>query len=428
MFGALHCPPPAVAGLLLEVGREFTPRVEAFDATTALLDLRGLGRLWPAPDALGRALIESGRSRGAAVRVALAWTRVAALVAARGRDGLTVIAAGQEAAALAPLPLDLLDLAEDRRDLFRRWGVRTLGDLARLPARGLAERLGPEGPRLRRLARGEDDAPLVATPPAETFECTLELEWPVDGLEPLSFLLGRVLEPLCADLTRRGRRAAAVVLDLALVDGTRHRRSLKPAAPSSEPRTWRTLLLLDLEAHPPGDAIHALTVRAEPTAARGVQFSLLDPAQPSPERLAETLGRLHEWTAAGRAGAPALLDTHRPGAFVMATFAPGAFSGGRPDGASVAAERTSAPRLALRAYRPPLPAHVTLQAGAPAFVAASGVRGPVTDRAGPWRASGDWWDVAWSREEWDVSLGASGLFRIYRDRLREEWFVEGELD
>jgi protein ImuB len=353
---------------------------------------------------------------------------VAALVAARGREGLTVIAAGQEAAALAPLPLDLLDLAEDRRDLFRRWGVRTLGDLARLPARGLAERLGPEGPRLRRLARGEDDAPLVPTPPAETFECTLELEWPVDGLEPLSFLLGRVLEPLCVDLTRRGRRAAAVVLDLALVDGTCHRRSLKPAAPSAEPRTWRTLLLLDLEAHPPGDAIHRLTVRAEPTAARSVQFSLLDPAQPSPERLAETMGRLHEWTAAGRAGAPALLDTHRPGAFVMTTFAPGAFSGGRPDGASVAAERPSAPRLALRAYRPPLPAHVTLQDGAPAFVAASGVRGPVMDRAGPWRASGDWWDVAWSREEWDVSLGASGLFRIYRDRLREEWFVEGELD
>src|SRR4029453_6871618 len=120
---------------------------------------------------------------------------------------------GQEADALAPLTLDLLDLADDRRDLFRRWGLLTLGDLAALPAVGLAERLGPDGPRLRRMARGEDDLPLVATPRPQSFECTLELEWPVDGLEPLSFLLGRVLESLCGSLRDRGRRAAAMALD-----------------------------------------------------------------------------------------------------------------------------------------------------------------------------------------------------------------------
>ena len=84
-------------------------------------------------------------------------------------------------------------------------------------------------------------------------------------------------------------------------------------------------------------------------------------------------------------------------------------------------------RVALRAFRPPLPADVVLRDGAPAFVSAPGVRGAVVDRAGPWRASGDWWDVAWSREEWDVALG-SGVYRIFRDRLREAWFVEGELD
>jgi protein ImuB len=69
-----------------------------------------------------------------------------------------------------------------------------------------------------------------------------------------------------------------------------------------------------------------------------------------------------------------------------------------------------------------------VRAGAPAFVSAGAVRGEIVDRAGPWRASGDWWDVAWSREEWDVALAAGGLYRIFHDRLREEWFVEGELD
>jgi hypothetical protein len=51
----------------------------------------------------------------------------------------------------------------------------------------------------------------------------------------------------------------------------------------------------------------------------------------------------------------------------------------------------------------------------------------VDDRAGPWRVSGDWWDTGFAREEWDV-LVASRLLRLVRDRLREEWFIDGEID
>jgi protein ImuB len=433
MYGALHSPSAVAEGVLLALAHAFTPRVESLGPADVLLDLHGLGRTWAAPEVLGRALIDAGADRGATLQAAIASTRVAALVAARGRPGLTVITAGQEADTLAPLLLDVLDLAEDRRDLFRRWGVRTLGDLAALPARGLAERLGPDGPRLRRLACGQDDTPLVPTRAPDAFVSTLDLEWPIDGLEPLSFVLARVLDPLMAALLRRGRRAASLTLDLGLVDGAHHRRTLKPAAPSSEARTWRTLLLLDLEAHPPGDAgawdtgrgqaILTVTVTAEPTAARTVQFSLLDPAQPSPERLAELMARLHEWTASGRGGSPALLDTHRPGAFAMEAFAPAAPVSAPPD------PRHGEPRLAMRACRPPLPAQVVVRDGAPVFVSAgAAVRGPIVDRAGPWRASGDWWDVPWSREEWDIAIDGGGLFRIFNDRLRGAWFVDGELD
>jgi len=420
MYGGLHSPRPLPSeSALLDLAREFTPRVEARGPTPVLLDLFGLGRVWPTPLALGQAILEAARGRGIDAQVALAWSRPVALVLARGRPGLTVVAPGKEAEALAPLPLALLDLDPERRELLARWGLRTIGDLARLPPAGLAERFGPAGPGLVRLARGEDEGLFVPAAAPAAFEMTLDLDWPVDGLEPLSFLLARVLEPLCAGLVARGRRAAALTLDLGLVDRSTHRRVLKPAAPSSEPRTWRTLALLDLEAHPPRDAIQAITARAEPTPARPVQFSLLDPALPSPERLAETMARLHCWTAAGRGGAASLLDTHRPGAFVVGTFAPGP---------AVPTAASGPPRVALRAFRPPLPADVAVRDGAPAFVAAAGVRGAVVAHAGPWRASGDWWDVAWSREEWDVALGSGGVYRIFRDRLREAWFVEGELD
>lgn len=423
MYGGLHSKEPLPkASALFDLARDFTPRVEAPHPTPVLLDLHGLGRAWPSPEVLGRAILEAGRARALApsLSLSLAFSRVAALVLARAREGLTIVAAGDEARALAPLPLALLDLDAERLELLARWGMRTIGDLARLPATGLAERLGPDGPRLLRRARGEDEAPLVPTLPPEVFEMSLELDWPVEGLEPLSFLLARVLEPLCSGLVARGRRAASLAAELALVDGSTHRREVKPAAPSAEPRTWRTLLLLDLEAHPPRDGIQGLRVRAEPTPSRLVQFSLLDPAQPSPERLAETMARLQAWTSAGRGGAVTLLETHRPGAFALGTFSPGPLARRRT-------ARPAPPRVALRAFRPPLHADVLLTAGAPSFVAAPGVRGAVIDRAGPWRASGDWWDVAWSREEWDVVL-AMGIYRIFRDRLREAWFVEGELD
>ncbi len=420
MYGGVHSPLPLPRrGALLELGRAFTPRVEAQGETPVLLDLSGLGRTFPAPEALGRAILDAARARRIEPQVALAFTRTTALVLSRARPGLSIVPAGGEAAALAPLPLELLDVAPDRIALFHRWGLRHIGDLQALPPIGLSERLGPEGPRLLRLARGLDIAPFVPTLPPESFATRLELDWAVDGLEPLSFLLSHVLETLCAGLAARGQKAAALTLELTLACGRAQSRTLRPALPTGEARTWRTLLLLDLEAHPPGDAVTALAVMAEPAPARDVQFSLLDPAQPSPEKLAETMARLRAFTAEGRGGAASLLDTHRPGAFVMSTFAPGVFEAEE--------SRPSSPRAALRAFRPPLRAEVVLMGGGPSFVAAPGLRGTVEDRAGPWRTSGDWWDAAYAREEWDV-LVAGRLLRLVRDRLREEWLIDGEID
>src|SRR4051812_8712850 len=108
MYGALHSPSAVAEGVLLALAHAFTPRVESLGAADVLLDLHGLGRVWAAPEILGRALIDAGADRGATLQAAIASTRVAALVAARGRRGLTVVTAGQEADMLAPLLLDVL--------------------------------------------------------------------------------------------------------------------------------------------------------------------------------------------------------------------------------------------------------------------------------------------------------------------------------
>ena len=136
------------------------------------------------------------------VHVAVASTTTAAILLAHARAGLTVIPRGEEAAALAPLPLRVLTqlgvgpLAVDSGppqtpgiiEQLHRWGLRTLGDLGALPAAELSTRLGQPGLRLQRWARGEEMRPLVPAGVAEQFEASLDLEWPIDGLEPLSFV------------------------------------------------------------------------------------------------------------------------------------------------------------------------------------------------------------------------------------------------
>ncbi|RPJ63136.1 MAG: hypothetical protein EHM24_24865 [Acidobacteria bacterium] len=39
-----------------------------------------------------------------------------------------------------------------------------------------------------------------------------------------------------------------------------------------------------------------------------------------------------------------------------------------------------------------------------------------------------WIDVGWNRDEWDVALSDGGVYRIYRDRSMDRWFVDGIVD
>jgi protein ImuB len=301
---------------------------------------------------------------------------------------------------------------------FAQWGIRTLGQLASLPAAGLVGRFGPAATRWQRRARGVDEEPLQPMPVPAPFEMTLELDWPIDGLEPLSFVIGPMLEQLAAHLSSHGRQAASLALALTLVDRRVVTRAVRMASPTLSPRTWRTLLLLELETRPPPEAIQRITLGALPTPARPTQLSLLHIAQPSPERLSETLARLSSWADVGRAGSPSLLPTHRPDAFVMTPFDVNA-----PPEAPAPVRAV----LALRAYRPPRPIEVRVQDGVPVAMRGSERRGELRAVAGPWRASGDWWDTAFCREEWDVEM-AEGVYRIFRDVVRQSWFLAGELD
>ena len=448
-------PKPSSEGwaTLVQVARDFSPRVETHGERTVTLDISGLGTLIGEPRTIGEELRRTAADAGLRVHIAVAATSTAAMLLAHARAGLTVVPRGEEAAALAPLPLRTLtplDLgpstlgarparspqptapSPESVEQLTRWGLRTLGDLAALPSSELSARLGQTGLRLQRWARGEEMRPLVPAGVAEQFDESLDLEWPIDGLEPLSFVLARLLDPLCERLEQRDRGVVVLRVTLMLVTRERHERAIELPAPMRDPRVLRTLALLDLESNPPPAAVDRVTIAVDVTEGRILQFGLFARALPS-DTLATLMARLGALMGSDRVGSPSLVDTYRPGAFAMAKFdPPRAFTNStslipNPCG-SISNHKSAA---VLRRFRSPIPARVIVEKGRPVRVTTDrrGCAGGRVERCeGPWRSSGDWWKNVWNCDEWDVHLTDGATYRISQSLHENAWFVNGLLD
>jgi protein ImuB len=409
MFACLHG-----AGPLTALAFEFSPMVEQTSPDTVTLDASGLDRLFGLPQDVAAAMARRAAESGVKAAVALASNPDAAICAARGFTGVSIIPYGDEAKFLGPLPLSLLAPTPELAETLERWGIRRLQDLAALPPLGIAERLGPEGLRLRELARGEAERKLLPIEEPAHFEDEIELEYPVELLEPLAFLMARLLNGLCTRLATRALATNELRLRLKLENRSTHESTLRLPVPSLDSKAFLKLLQLDLEAHPPAAPVLHVRLEVNPVKPQSSQNGLFVMAAPEPVKLEITLARIKAIVGEGRVGRPELPDTHRPGAFRMG-------NGTHPLARSCKLE------LALRIFRPPRSARVAISSGHPRFIAAEGIRGQVLEFAGPWRTSGDWWTTdPWSRDEWDVALSDGALYRIYCEP--RGWFVEGSYD
>lgn len=275
---------------------------------------------------------------------------------------------------------------------------------------------------------------------AVPFEAVLELEWPIEGLEPLSFVLARLLEPLSLRLEQADRGAAVICTSLRLTTRVVLTRTLQLPAPMRDPKTLRTLMLLDLESHPPDAAIDTVRVHIEPTPGRVLQWTLLDRAQPAPEQVSTLVARLTALMGEGRVGSPALVDTWRPGAFATSDFrcqmADQLQKSDRPIDQSRNLQsaidlQSSNLTSAIRRFRLPIPARVQVHEGRPVrlVIDRNGfTSGAITQAAGPWRTSGEWWQDSWDRDEWEIAMNDGTVYRLFVEREVGQWFVEGVID
>jgi protein ImuB len=403
MFACLHG-----NGNLTALGFEFSPVVEQTAPDTVTLDASGLDRLWGFPQDVAAAMARRAAEIRVKANIALAANPDAAICAARGFPGVSIVPQGDEAKFLGPLPISWLAPSPELLETLERWGIRRFRDLAALPPLGIAERLGPEGLRLRELARGEAERKLVPLDPPLEFEDQIELEYPVELLEPLAFLLARLLNGLAARLATRALATDELRLRLKLENRATCARTLRLPVPSLDTKAFLKLWQLDLAAHPPEAPIVHIWMGMNPVKPRAAQAGLFVPLAPEPVKLELTLARIRAIVGESHVGSPELVDTHRPGAW------------GRRSSFVVC-------QLALRFFRPPRAARVSLSSNRPSFIAADGIRGQVLEFAGPWRTSGDWWTAnPWARDEWDIALSDGALYRIYCEP--RGWFVEGSYD
>ncbi len=427
-----HAEEAAARAALLECAGSFSPRVEDQSSNsyfTCVIDIAGTETLFGSPDALGENLLKRIQALCIRASIAISSNFHAARCLARGHSsgkcaGIRVVPRGMECAALAPLPLTVLDLSPEHAETFAMWGITTLGALANLKETELIARLGQPGKEMRLLARGESPHLFRALEASLALEERMELDSPVELLDSLLFIMGVMLDQLIVRAQSRILALASITLQLDLEGSKTHTRTVRPALPNNDRKLWLKLIHLDLQAHPPQAAIVGLTLSAQPGSTSKVQLGLFSPQVPEPMRLDVTLARIRSIVGEGCAGQVVLKDTHRPEAFRVEPFA--------VPSSAVLDPKPGTHRIAMRQLRPAEPVTVTVRDQRPDSFIFREKRYTVERAYGPWSSGGDWWrPTLWSLEQWDLVAAddhATWLCCcLIHDLTQEQWQVEASV-
>ncbi|MBI3071103.1 MAG: hypothetical protein HYY84_03145 [Deltaproteobacteria bacterium] len=479
----------SACALMSDVAHGFSPRVEVCEVDSCVfVDITGLQRLFESEEQIVRAIRHVVEKMGIVMRVGVGGGKAIAHIFAEGekrnhrgtesgrseersdfenrtspQTSLSLRLCGfslsSEKERLAGLPIRLLRPSDDVAKVLCQWGLRTIGDLARLPRKEIEARLGREGILLHRLACAEDDAPLVPTPAPETFREVVDFDFGLSNLEPLAFVMRGMLDRLAERLECRGLAASDVRVVLTLADRRRHERTLSLAAPTRDAKTLLDLIRLDLVEHPPDAEIEAIAIDLIARPPRPAQLGLFEPKGPSPDRLATTLARLSAIVGRERFGAPALVDSHRPEAFALVPFGEERRNHARDPSSrlcqtcghrdkSVLVSRqcragtelqrsdekiylgnvSSLPNslsLRLCGFSSSLSSVLRRERTTQA-IAIDALRARIADLRGPFRLVGEWWAAtSFARDYYDATLCDGSVIRLYRDIVANTWVIDG---
>src|SRR6185312_6630100 len=178
----------AAQAALIDCALAFSPLVESTTAGAVVFEIAGTHRVFGPAQKLAQRVVRSAAGFGLEVHVAVAANPDAALIAAKGRPGVSVVPYGKEERSLSTLPVAVLSPTVKQAEILESWGIHTCGDFAALPPVPLVERLGQEGLHLHALARGKVQRNLIAVDAPRELKERMELEDAVTDLESLAFI------------------------------------------------------------------------------------------------------------------------------------------------------------------------------------------------------------------------------------------------
>jgi DNA polymerase-4 len=202
----------AIFNEILDALEAVSPLVEGTEPGCAYIGVDGLQLIYPDDNvllkAIGEAIPETFVSQ-----VGIAGNKfLAHLAARRSPPGGRRILNGDVASFLRNLPVDVLPVSAKSKKKLHDFGIDTLGQVAVLPPGPLQSQFGPEGRRIRDLARGYDDMPLHPRFMEEVIEESTTLASVSVSLDAILFNVESLLAPVFASLGRRGLGVRSLTL------------------------------------------------------------------------------------------------------------------------------------------------------------------------------------------------------------------------
>ena len=279
----------SVFSRILAALQEVSDQVEDADLGVANVRLTGLDDLYGGEDALLAALHAAVPSYLQA-RIGVGEGKFPAYAAAVVSPPLGVTAVPDDAAEfLAPRPVDLLPVSMGMRLGLRRFGLRTLGDVAAMSEAALVDQFGAEGSAAWRLSRGIDGSPLIPLAYEESVSERMSLPFASSSLQLVTVALDTLLKRAYAAPRMRGRYAGSVTLHCLLLNAPPWERTLRFKQPAGSPERALEIVTPQLEQDHPQAPVEEVSVTLSALSGdTGMQMGLLrDHRRDQHERLLE---------------------------------------------------------------------------------------------------------------------------------------------
>jgi protein ImuB len=390
--------------------------LDALDAVTPLVDDSGEGTAYLEMRGINGELLQwIARARQALQRFDLP-VRIAAGPNKFVARALTYASDGR----IDPLPIEVLDLDPHVVERLHLLGVRTLGELARLPHGPFVRRFGKAAAAWHNCARGIDPTPFRPRAHELQIDAAVFGEGSAEQAEQVYFAVRVLADRVCNDLARAGRATALVQMTFECENGDVREIEAGFAQPTAEARTMLDVIRAKLENVAFESPVTGLRMQAMRLEECGTPAALFGQHEPDPQALAVALARLQSVT-----GSPPHRARVRPAHRLETRFAYDPFTIAAQQRRQERSPAHPVPQLRLLAVRE---IDVTMRGNQPVRVALRRARAPlnVLECAGPWRIDDGWFDSATVRDEYDVLLEDGMLCRIYRQG--EHWYLRGAYD